>query len=94
MALHISNTKLLTQYAEIFIPLMSYICFKFFSLSPIIKLIIAAGISENPIPITKTIKEPLCAFALFRSFIDVGYGFVEKLNLKLEFPVACLRIDS
>jgi hypothetical protein len=55
----ISKTMLLTQYAAKLIPLTNCMCFKLFSLSFTIKVTTDAGIIENPIATTKTMKNPL-----------------------------------
>lgn len=59
--LTMSKIMLLIQYALRFIPLMSCMCFRFFSLSFTMKLTVAAGMRAKPIEITKAIRTPLFA---------------------------------
>ena len=72
IALNISKAKLLIQYADKSKPLISYICFKFFSLSLTVKLTIDAGIKAKPIETTKTINTPLAYAALYLNFRVIG----------------------
>ena len=55
-AFTISKIMLLIQYAAKLIPLISYMCFRFFSRSPIMTLIIAAGMRAKLIDTKNTIK--------------------------------------
>jgi hypothetical protein len=58
------------------------------------KLIILAGIKENPIAITNTIKVPFLAASLSLNFAVTGKGELTTLNLKFLFPVAAFRMAS
>jgi len=93
-AFTISNTILLTQYATRFMPLISCMCFKFFSLSFNMKLTTAAGINANPIDTTNTMKIPLTVAAYCLSFSVTGKGEVVTLNFRLGLPVACFKMAS
>ena len=63
--LRISNIILLIQYARTLIPLITYICLRFFSLSLSMKLTTDAGINENPIAITNTMNTPFTVAAVY-----------------------------
>lgn len=69
-------------------------CFRFFSLSLRIKLMTDAGIKAKPIETTKTIKIPFADACLNLSFSVTGKGAVTVSNVKLGFPLACLRMAS
>lgn len=58
------------------------------------KLMIDAGIIENPIPTINTINEPFYPASLSLSFLVTGIGEFTRVNLKLGFPVAALKIAS
>jgi hypothetical protein len=73
-ALIMSNNRLLIQYAVRSIPLINYMCFKFFSLSLRMKLTIDAGISAKPIETTKTMNIPLADACLCLNARVMGNG--------------------
>jgi len=94
MAFTMSKHKLLTQYADKFMPLISCMCLRFFSLSFRMKLTTAAGIKAKPMATTKTMNTPLAAAALYLNFYVIGKDDVVTWNLKLLLLLACLRMAS
>jgi len=83
-----------TQYAEIFRPDMICMCFKLFSLSFRINVIIEAGISAKAIDMMKTRVMPLYYACFCLSCSVIGKDAVTVSNLKLGFPLAYLRMAS
>ena len=90
----VSNNILVIQYAARLIPLITCKCLSLVSLSIRIWLTTAAGINEKPIATTNTMKIPLTGAAICLSMYVTGNGTVATLNLRLELPVACLRMAS
>ena len=91
-ALRTSKIMLLIQYAERLIPDISYICFRFLSLSPIMKVIMAAGIRAKEIDTKNTMKKGDVPFRLFFTKSVTGYGVVVTVKFSLELFNADLRI--
>lgn len=71
-ALIISNIMLFIQYAVKLIPLMSYMCLRFCSLSTKMKPIIAAGINEKLIETKNTMKKGEVPFNVFLTIYGTG----------------------
>ena len=75
-------------------PLISYICFKFSSLSFKIKLTITVGIKERPIPTMNAKSNAFPAFSLCLKTEKTGKGYVVTVKVNVGSFKAVLKTDS